>query len=363
MLVLATAVAAMAAVSATPFEVRSADGYVIRGQADATSAPSRGVVILVAGTGAFDRDVTLGRSGTPRDKIFRDLAERFAARGLTAVRFDRRGVRYGVPAAEMIDPAATAGVTADALSRDVGAVYDWARSPAGLNAKCTVFFVHSEGSVHLAGVAASGAPAPALIIGMGAPLESKVAALRWQMTGRDADSLLMMDADGDGTVTNDEVRANWQKTPSGVFGRLEPFLQPDGAWSADDIKAVRTVQTTLYDQAKTAAMAQPDTAPYPSAQAPAFSYAWWKSWFSDDQPLASRYARWRTPMILHYGALDSQIREDRQRKAADGVLPAGQVTFVSHPARGHSLGTELLMGPVDEVIADRIADEAAAACK
>ena len=67
-------------------------------------------------------------------------------------------------------------------------------------------------------------------------------------------------------------------------------------------------------------------------------------------------------MILHYGALDSQVREDRQRAAAEGVLPDGKVTFVSHEGRGHSLGDHVLMGPMDEALADRLADEAAAAC-
>ena len=67
-------------------------------------------------------------------------------------------------------------------------------------------------------------------------------------------------------------------------------------------------------------------------------------------------------MILHYGEIDSQVREARQKAAAEGVLAPGQATFISHPDRGHSLGVETLMGPIDEAIADQIADEAAAGC-
>jgi len=355
--------AAIAAQEPTTFTTRSADGYVLKGQVDRPEAPTRGAVVLVAGTGAFDRDVALGRTGTSRDRIFADLGLRFAARGMAAVRYDRRGVRHGVGPAEVIEASAAPNVTAENLSRDVEAIIEWTRSPEGLNAKCVVVFVHSEGSVHLAGVAERGAaPPPRLIIGMGAAMESKVAALRWQMSGRDAESLVMMDSDGDGSVTNEEVRANWLKTPSGVFGRLEPFLQPDGIWTPEDIEAVRTIQGDLYEQQKATALAMGDADPYPNAMAPAFSAAWWKSWFIDDTPIAGRYAAWSTPMILHYGALDSQVREDRQRAAVQGVLPDSQVTWVSHPDRGHTLGTEHLLGPVDEAIADRIADEAAAAC-
>ncbi|NBB65724.1 hypothetical protein GVN18_41405 [Pseudomonas sp. ODNR1LW] len=366
MLALFTALALATSVEPAPepFSVASADGYVLQGVTDRPDAVPIGAVILVAGTGAFDRDMRFGRSGTPRDAVFKDLGQRFAARGLTAVRYDRRGVTFGAPPASAVDALATPGVTAENLSLDAEAVLAWARSPAGLNAKCIVIFAHSEGAVHVAGVADGGRQsAPDLIIGMGAPLESKVSAVKWQSTGRDADSLLMMDEDGDGVVTNDEVRRTWQTTPSGVFGRLEPFLQPDGAWTAEEIASVRTVQTTLYEQSKTAALAQADDAPYPNAQTPAFSYGWWKSWFTDDRPIATRFAAWNAPMSLHYGSLDSQVREDRQRQAASGVLAPERTRFVTHPGRGHTLGPEVLLGPIDEAIADQIAAEAEAACR
>ena len=362
MLMFAAALSLAAAQQVQPFSLPSADGYVLTGQADAPEGRSRGAVILVAGTGAFDRDVSFGRTGTPRDRLFADLAVRLNARGLTAVRFDRRGVRHGGPPIEVVDAAASPGVTPENLSADVGALYEWARSDPGLNATCVVFFAHSEGAAHVAGVARAGAPEPALVIGMGAPLESKVAALRWQMSGRDADSLAMMDVDGDGVITNDEVRANWMNTPSAVFEMLAPFLHPTGAWTQADLDLLRSNQAAAYEQAKITALAMGDADPYPSAAAPAFSGRWWKSWFTDEEPLAAQFARWRSPMILHYGERDSQVRENRQRAAAEGVLPEGQAVFVSHPGRGHSLGTESLLGPIDEAIADLIAEEAAAAC-
>lgn len=361
---LLTIMAALAVHAAEPveFAVESTDGHTVRGVVDRPEGESRGAVILVAGTGAFDRDVRLGTSGTERDLLFKNLAARFAARGLDAVRFDRRGVRHGVPAAEAIDLEVTAALTAEGFSRDVEAVNGWVRGEEGLWAQCVVVFAHSEGMVHVAGVAERGGPQPDLLIGMGAPLESKLSAVRWQVSGRDAYSLRMMDANGDGQVTNEEVEANWMKTPSAVFGRMEPFIQPDGVWTAEEIAQVETVQGGLYEQAKAMALAQPDDAPYPSAAAPAFSYSWWKSWFTDDRPVATLLSGWSAPMILHYGSLDSQVREDRQRAAAEGVLPDAQIRWVSHEGRGHSLGDHVLMGPVDEALADRIADEAAAAC-
>ena len=88
---------------AEPFEVPSDDGYMIQGETYRPAGPARGVVIMVAGTGVFTRDVNFGRSGTPGDRVFRDLAGRFNQRGMAVVRFDRRGARYGVPREERTD--------------------------------------------------------------------------------------------------------------------------------------------------------------------------------------------------------------------------------------------------------------------
>lgn len=359
---IALSFAAALILSPASTEVSSFDAYPIQMVIDPAEGPATGSVILVAGTGAFDRDVAFGRSGTERDKLFADLAQRMTRRGLNVARFDRRGVRYGVEDAERLDPNAVPGLTAEAFSRDVEAVYDRVRQSPGRAGQCVVFLAHSEGAAHVAGLAERGVPAPALVLGVGAPMESKVAGVKWQSTGRDADSLLMMDADGDGVTTNAEVEAHWRKTPSGVFGRLDLLLQADGAWTAEDIEAVRTAQAGLYEQTKAAAMTMADDAPYPNAAAPAFSYGWWKSWFTDDVPLAERFARWDTPLILHYGSLDSQVREAPQRTAVEGVIPSNRVRFVSHADRGHSLSADHLFGPMDEAIADQIADQAAAAC-
>ena len=105
-----------------------------------------------------------------------------------------------------------------------------------------------------------------------------------------------------------------------------------------------------------------DDAPYPDAEEPLASWRWWRSWFLDDTPNAVRFSHWPSRLIFHYGSRDSQVREDRQRVAAEGVLPAAQLSFISHPDRGHTLGQDVLLGPMDEAIADQIADQAAAAC-
>lgn len=362
------ALALAAAFAASPawaeprtFAVASADGTTINGQADLPETRTRAAVILVAGTGLFDRDARFGRTGTPRDLIFADLAQRLNARGVTAVRYDRRGVRHGVPQAEMLDTAVSGTSTTTTQREDLAAVYDWTRARSGLNARCVVLFGHSEGLLHIARLADSGARAPNAVIAMGGLLESPASVIRWQLSGRDAYSLQRMDADGDGRVTNAEVEANLQNTPSSFADTTAPFLQEDGEWSAEDIAQVSAVQTTLYEQVRTTSLAQDDNAPYPNATTPMARYSWWKSWFTDDASTAQLLSRWRVPMIFHYGNKDSQTNYERQREAA-GDLFGNRATFVVHPGRGHSLGEHALWGPVDEALADQIATEAARAC-
>ena len=343
------------------FAVVSADGTTINGQADFPDTPTRAAVVFVAGTGLFDRDARFGRSGTPRDLIFADLAQRMNARGLATVRYDRRGVRHGLPPAEMLDTAVSGTSTTTTQRQDLAAVYDWTRARRGLNARCVVFFAHSEGLLHVARLADSGAREPNAVIAMGGLLESPASVVRWQLAGRDTYSLQRMDADGDGRVTNAEVEANLSNTPSSWADSTAPFLQPDGEWSAEEIAQVAVVQNTLYEQARAAALAQDDASPYPNATTPMARYSWWKSWFIDETPTAQLLSRWRAPMIFHYGDKDSQTNYERQREAAGGLF-GNRATFIVHAGRGHSLSEHALWGPVDETLADQIAAEAAEAC-
>lgn len=350
---------AAAPAAAREFKARSADGVEIGGVADIPTQPSPVAVIFVPGTGLFDRDGHFGKSATPRDNVFKDLSARMVARGVAAVRYDVRGIRHGMPPDKLIDLKLLAGRTTGNMRDDVAAVYAWTRSPEGLGARCTVFFVHSEGMMHVARLAATGAPAPALIIGMGAAMESPVATLRWQMSGRDADSLEMMDADKDGIVTNEEVKANLVRTPSGAHGKLEPFLHPSGRWTAADIAQVRSIQAVLYQKHRQETLAKADTDPYPKAETPFTAYQWWKSWFLDEQPAGARLSAWSIPVVLHFGERDSQTPAARQILAAKLHVPAERLTIHVHAGRGHTLGPDVLFGPIDEPVADQIAAEAA----
>lgn len=346
------------------FTAQSTDGTSIHGQADLPSGGKpRVAVVMSAGTGLFDRDVRFGASGTERDRLFKDLATRFTARGLAAVRYDRRGVNFGKSGAELLDKPVSGSSTTQSQRDDLNAVYRWALAKQGLGARCVILLGHSEGTLHIARLAESGAPAPLAVIGLGAVGISPMETVRWQISGRDAYSLEQMDADGDGRVTKSEVEARWKQTPSSFAGTITPLLPPDGqAWTPEQIAAVRGAQATAYGLHKTAALNLADDAPYPNADTPMAKASWWKSWFTDAASPATMLARWKVPMFLHWGTVDSQTAPHLQEPPLRTAL-GNNARITIHPDKGHGLGDGALLGPIDVAIAGRIADEAAQAAR
>jgi len=340
------------------FALPSADGTILTGQVDLPNVPSGTAVIFASGSGFFDRDMIYGQTGTPRDKVFKDLGIRLTARGAMAVRADRRGIAYGITGPDAVDSTITGRITTRKQVEDLRALQDWALSPGGLGAARVVFLTHSEGTLHLGRLAASGAPAPARVVAIGALLESPRSVLRWQAAERDAESIASLDGNGDGVTTNDEVRSGLANTPSGV-GPLETMLSESGAWDATALDAFRARQRTAYDAMRTAALAQSDEMPYPDAEPFMGSYEWWKSWFIDDTPNAVNLARWDTDYHFHIGSIDSQTSPARQEAAARAALKSGRFRLTVHQGLGHGLSRHPALGPIEEVVADQIADEAA----
>lgn len=344
---------------ARAFAVPSADGTVIRGQADRPDQAAAGAVVMVAGTGAFDRDVAFSREPGARP-IFLDLSGRLTRRGVAVVRYDKRGVRYGAAGAERIDPAVIVTATTDAQRDDLAAVHAWTRSAAGLGARCVVLFGHSEGMVHIGRLASSGAPAPAAVVGMGALLADPVSNFRWNLAERDSHSLRLMDADGDGITTNEEVRAGLAATPAAVNDALEPYLHPSGAWSAEAIAGLDAVWAQAYPALRSAALAAPDEAPWPSAEAPSGNMQWARSWYLDDTPVAARLAGWTVPVVVHLGDRDSQTHAPLQRAAGEAALGT-KMTFRLHAGAGHTLGAHPTYGPMRDDLAEAVVDDVVAA--
>ena len=339
-----------------PFTVTSSDGTAIFGQVDYPNRPNGVVVVMVAGTGMFDRDMRFGRSGTDRDLVFKDLAARLVARGTATVRYDRRGLSRGEDGNTVRDQGLAAQSTIESQRDDLRAVYAWTRSPEGLGLNCVVIFAHSEGMAHVGRLVELGDPAPSLLVGMGALMESPASVIQWQVSERDVTSLRRMDVDHDGTVTTREVEDNWQSTPSSFADTITPLLPSDGVWDEADLARVHDVQFAFYRRIEADALSHEDAEPYPNATSPMATYAWWKSWFTDRTPVAERLSAWDTPVSLHYGSFDSQTDASRQQEAAHAAF-GPRFSIVIHPGTGHTLGSHATYGPMDEGIANTLANE------
>jgi len=347
--------------SSSEFTLAARDGVELHGVVDKPSGKPIATVVMSSGTGLFDRDVRFGRTGTDRDLIFKDLSQKLTAAGLQVVRFDRRGVNYR-NLQNPVDWKIAGQVTNASLRDDLGTVYDWVRSHDGLQATCVVVLGHSEGMATIGRLAQTGRPAPDLLVGFGALMESPQSVLEWQMAGRDVTSLEKMDVDHNGVITNEEVKAHWRETPSSAFDMLEPFLNPAGSWDRAAIARVGSAQLEVYRKMKEEVLATEDSAPYPNAQRPMAAYSWWKSWFTDDVPIAKRLRDWPTKVILFYGDRDSQTPADRQIPVAREYL-GDKIDITILKGLGHGLSEHALFGPIDENAGNRVASSISSAVR
>lgn len=244
--------------------VTSSDGTKLRVRIDTqSSAIAKDVtIVLVAGTGAFDEDVDFGNSGTSRDYVFKELANRFTSQGYQVVRYAKRGVPCleETPKTHVSSSAnepdqqevnclsekQLATVTTGSQVEDLVAVVGQATKIRGK----LIVIGHSEGFVVLARAMEAGKLKPDGIVGIGALLESPESVLRWQLSDRIADSLIKMDANKDGVTTNAEIDAGYQGSWASVYGNIHALKSPSGAWSVAQIGDVRAAWSQMYSASK-----------------------------------------------------------------------------------------------------------------
>ncbi|MGY4396444.1 hypothetical protein ACVWZA_001624 [Sphingomonas sp. UYAg733] len=343
-----------------PLTATAPDGTVLSGEIDLPSGRApRSVVLLVPGTGGFDRNVKFGMSGTPDDLIFQRLAQALTDAGLAVIRFDERGRSCGEGAGPpgptgCSNPGLMGGITPETKAGDLVAIATAAMRARELKNVCLTVFAHSEGMLTVARAVESGSLQPAGIVGMGALLDSPASSIWWQMVHRYADTMKSMDADKDGVVTNDEIAAGWRKSPLGIYPAQPGSLNPTGRRTIAELDAAAQKAAGDYAKVRADALAHKDGDPYGPPGQPVASYRWWKQWFTDWQPVAARLAAFDGPMTLLYGSIDSQAPAVPQIAAAQDYLIHARLNTLVLPDLGHTLGTHPLLGPVDASALEQI---------
>jgi alpha-beta hydrolase superfamily lysophospholipase len=325
----------------------------VHGQIEFPGAGVAAVVVMVPGTGLFDRDVAFGASGTGEDKIFLALSRAFLDAGLAVARFDLRGVTPGGQA----DPDLRAGVDSQSGVLDFAAVYRHVAAHPRVHPGRIVVFAHSEGMLVLSHAIEQGLVSPRAVLGMGALLESPVSVVRWQTEARVYESLRQFDRDRDGKVTNEEIRRGFGESRLKVFRDVEQFLSPVGAWQPSELEDVRDRWRSIYTQSREEALARKPDDPYVVGGLTQSSYAWWQQWFADETPVATRLRSFPGEVSLHYGQRDSQTPAHRQLAMLSDLL-ASPVSVRVYPGFGHSLGEDALLGPVDPIAKANLVQDA-----
>lgn len=345
------------------FSIPSLDGTThITGQIDKPNCSNKNspAVLIVGGTGLFYRNGFFGKSKTERDFIFADLSQRFASSCLAVVRFDFRGITCDLTNKEKIktcvDQNIRAGVTVDSILNDIKVVFDFAKTQDFIDRNKLFILAHSEGSINVSRLVARGDFNPAGILFIGGLTESPKSMIHWQMVNRSVDWFFEMDENKDGTLTNEEINANYSKSNFNGNTPLERLLSPSGNWTRDSLTAA---MEEIYALQRSAILSKKDEDPYLSNGVVFASYQWWKSWFQDDISVLEKLKDFAGPIKYHNGDIDSQtpgIREESFLRSTQ-IKMATTPEFELHRGRGHGLSPDMLYGPIDEDIANEIVSD------
>lgn len=368
---------------AETFSRRTTDGLTaINGQIDFPAGVDTRVkvpaVVLIAGSGLFDRHMLIGTSGTPADFAFDDLSAAFTAKGIAVVRFDYRGVtcntrdpriaaekdiaRQQALIAELcVDQALRGTVTPETNLEDFAAVVAHARAHPRIDAARVGLLGVSEGVLSIGRLLAREPALARAALLVGAPLESPMAVMQWQSTDRIETSLRAMMSDPS-RLTADEIRAKH------ATSRLQPFpltalLPKSGdAWSVAQLDQLKEIREKAFASARAASLLNADTDPYPGAGTTRASYRWWNMFHRDDTPIIDHFASFKGPITIAIGDKDSQVDLARQKAAVakSALAAAPNVTWLMYAGRGHLLGAHALLAPMDPLIRDALAARAAA---
>lgn len=347
------------------FQVSAQGSIRLSGQIDfPLSSTIKGVVILVPGTGLFDRDAEFGQADTEKDLIFKEISQSLTAKDLAVVRFDYRGVtcnRRTMPLCpdcknikeesahwrkSCLNNDIRAGVTPENIRGDIEVIYKHAATHPKLFNKKIVVFGHSEGSLHLSHLIAEKRIHPRGAVFMGGLAESPQNVIRWQMTERFSAALFEFDFNSDGIVENDEIKLGHSKKTNYLHQvPVASFLSSQGFWTK---KTFDAYLESSYQAVKSEALSHRDDEVFGVNGINQASYRWWKMFFSDNQSVIQNMVGFDGPIFYLNGSNDAQTDFVRQRdeinRVADKFLRKPQLIKVE--SAGHALGADPIFGPL-----------------
>lgn len=347
------------------FHFKTLDGKAdLQGQLDLPEKKGKlPVVVMMPGTGLFDRDVAFGHSKTEKDLLFKQLSAVLNQKGVATLRYDYRGVSCSYESKPPCEHCKTpqekiahfikncfdndirTTVTPQNMRSDFEQIYHWGEKHERIDPQQMIVFGHSEGSVHTAHLIAERRIHPRAVVLMGGIYESPQSIVKWQLVDRLHDNMMKADSNQDKKVTAEEMAVYQPLNPILAMLPLEALLPPEETkvWTSQALKALLTTQ---HQDITKSTLAEADELPYPSSDNVQASMAWWKMFFEDTQNTAPLFAQAQIPVINHLGDADSQVSLDRQQSVLNQLKAKHQLSIQKHPEKGHSLGDHTLIGPM-----------------
>lgn len=357
------------------FRLSAVDGTELTGQIDyPLSQHILGVVLLVPGTGLFDRDVEFGQTDTDKDLIFKEVSKSLTAKNFVVVRFDYRGVKCNsrnMPTCASCSNKKElfvhftkscfvneirAGVTPENIKEDIEVIYHYVASHPKLTNKKILVFGHSEGSLNISYLIASKKINPHGAVFMGGLAESPRSVIHWQMTERFSSALFEFDFNANGTIENEEIKTGHSKKLNYLHQLpLSELLSSSGHWTKTMIDEHLEKS---YQDVKSEALSHSDTDPFGMNGIIQASYRWWKMFFTDEQSVIAQMRDFKGRILYLNGNLDAQTNLNRQKNEISQVITSfsRKPEMIEVTGTGHSLGADPIFGPILPSSLDLIAD-------
>lgn len=321
------------------------------------------VVIMIPGTGLFDRDVDFGTTGTEDDLIFKKIAQEAVNENIAVVRFDYRGIRCNfktMPACldcnspkdkfesyikSCVDTKIRAEVTPENIQEDIASIYKFSKEYSLLKNKKVIIFAHSEGSFHVSKLVSDNSISPEKIVFMGGLAESLSSVIHWQSVERIFDLLFSLDLNKNDLLTNEEITLGQPTKPLLSLYPTNAFNSPVGSWSRESLLGFLSKD---YDEFKAYTLNVPDETPYISGGVTMASYRWWKMFFNEQGEVVQNLINFKGAVIYHNGDADDQVNFLRQQRIVNEFQTQNQnISIVRHFGLGHSLGKNSILGPIN----------------
>lgn len=337
------------------FSLKTFDGLsVINGQIDFPTQCERRsykTVFIIGGTGLYYRNMYIGLSGTPQDFVAKDLAQILTSNCLAVVRFDYRGVTCDITTKDLIstclDQEIRRDVDAQTILDDIELVYDYARNHDRIDKNNIVINAFSEGSLNVGRLVKKKKINPKGLVFVGGITESPKSLVRWQFIDRSVDFAFNMDTNGNGILSNYEIIDAY---PNSFFEKndvpLLSLMSPTGVWDRYTLNQYFSGQ---YATIVNSVLIAPAHLPYRHKQLIYSNMGWWKTWFTDREPVISKLAKYRGPITYFNGTLDIQAPGRRQLsflKNYTGTL-VRRPRFNVIEGKGHLLSDHPEFGPID----------------